>query len=120
MAQQLQTRRALLELICQLSVTPSCRWEESFESLWWPAVLRPADFKDEKYLETVRDVGAAPKFALFMGKPTLEGVQMFFQFLQMDPQGLLDEEDRQLIERLQVPGGGGDSGLKFVCAWPTT
>ncbi|KAE9009373.1 hypothetical protein PF011_g10306 [Phytophthora fragariae] len=77
MAQQLQTRRALLELICQLSVTPSCRWEESFESLWWPAVLRPADFKDEKYLETVRDVGAAPKFALFMGKPTLEGVQMF-------------------------------------------
>lgn len=103
-AQQLQTRRALLELVGQLSATPSCRWEESFESLWWPALLRPADFKDEKYLETVRDVGAAPKFALSIGRPTLEGVQMFFQFLQMDPQGLLAEEDRHLIQCLQVPG----------------
>ncbi|KAG6623084.1 uncharacterized protein IUM83_12300 [Phytophthora cinnamomi] len=104
LAQQLRTRRALLELVCQLSATPSCRWEESFEALWWPALLRPADFTPDKYLETVRDVGAAPRFALAVGRPTLEGVQMIFQFLQMDPRGLLAEEDRLLIERLRVSG----------------
>ncbi|KAG7391113.1 hypothetical protein PHYPSEUDO_005880 [Phytophthora pseudosyringae] len=103
LSQQLQTRRALLELICQLSATPSGRWPQSFESLWWPAVLRPTDFKhDEKYLEAVSDVGSQPKFALSTGRPTLESVQMFLQFLQMDRTRLLLEEDWQLVKGLQV------------------
>ncbi|ETP18397.1 hypothetical protein F441_07376 [Phytophthora nicotianae CJ01A1] len=101
-SQQLQTRRALLELICQLSATSSCRWPESFESLWWSAVLRPTDFKDEKYLETVCDVGPKPRFALSTGRPTLENVQMLFQFLQMDHKELLLEEDWQLLKSLRV------------------
>ncbi|KAL3665083.1 hypothetical protein V7S43_009716 [Phytophthora oleae] len=102
LSEQLQARRALLEIICQLSATPSCRWEESFESLWWPAVLRPTDFKDEKYLETVSDVGPKPKFALSTGRLTLEGVQLFFRFLQMDPSELLTEEDGQLVASLKM------------------
>ncbi|KAE9110658.1 hypothetical protein PF005_g11593 [Phytophthora fragariae] len=109
MAQQLQTRRALLELICQLSVTPSCRWEESFESLWWPAVLRPADFKDEKYLETVRDVGAAPKFALFMGKPTLEGVQMFSS-CRWTLKGCWTKRTDSSLSVCRCPGAEGTAG----------
>ncbi|KAG3108966.1 hypothetical protein PI125_g11357 [Phytophthora idaei] len=102
LSQQLQTRRALLELICQLSATPSCRWPESVESLWWPAVLRPTDFKDEKYLETVHDIGPKPRFALSTGRPTLESVQMLYQFLQMDHKELLLEEDWQLLKSLRV------------------
>ncbi|KAF1784359.1 Leucine-rich repeat domain, L domain-like [Phytophthora cactorum] len=102
LSQQLQTRRALLELICQLSATPSCRWPESVESLWWPAVLRPTDFKDEKYLETVYDIGPKPRFALSTGRPTLESVQMLYQFLQMDHKELLLEEDWQLMKSLRV------------------
>ncbi|KAG3185199.1 hypothetical protein PC128_g13376 [Phytophthora cactorum] len=106
LSQQLQTRRALLELICQLSATPSCRWPESVESLWWPAVLRPTDFKDEKYLETVYDIGPKPRFALSTGRPTLESVQMLYQFLQMDHKELLLEEDWQLMKSLRVMADG--------------
>ncbi|KAI9991099.1 hypothetical protein PInf_018727 [Phytophthora infestans] len=100
--QQLQMRRALVELICQLSATPSCRWAESFESLWWPAVLRPSDFKDEKYLEMVHDIWSKPRFALSTGRPTLESVHMLFQFLQMEHKKLLREEDWQLLRSLRM------------------
>ncbi|KAF4150256.1 hypothetical protein GN958_ATG00579 [Phytophthora infestans] len=95
-------RRALVELICQLSATPSCRWAESFESLWWPAVLRPSDFKDEKYLEMVHDIWSKPRFALSTGRPTLESVHMLFQFLQMEHKKLLREEDWQLLRSLRM------------------
>eukprot|EP00644_Phytophthora_capsici_P016724 jgi/Phyca11/122206/e_gw1.47.273.1 len=100
LSEQLQARRALLEIICQLSATPSCRWEENFESLWWPTVLRPADFKAEKYLETVSDIGPKPQFALSTGTVTLEGVQLLLRFLHMDPSELLTEEDRQQLTGL--------------------
>ncbi|KAL4161000.1 hypothetical protein PRNP1_001557 [Phytophthora ramorum] len=106
LAQQLQARRSLLELICQLVSTASCRWEENFELLWWPAVLRPTDFKNEKYLETVQGVGSSPKFMLSMGRPMLENVHMFFQFLQMGRRGLLEEEDWQLLKRLRMEKRG--------------
>ncbi|KAK1942212.1 hypothetical protein P3T76_006534 [Phytophthora citrophthora] len=102
LSEQLHARRALLEIICQLSATPSYQWEENFESLWWPMVLRPTDFKNERYLETVNDIGSKPKFALSPAAVTLEGVEFLFQFLQMDPSELLTEEDRQLVTSLKM------------------
>ncbi|RLN72025.1 hypothetical protein BBJ28_00022418 [Nothophytophthora sp. Chile5] len=101
MAYQIQARRALLELICQLSGTPSFRWTEHFESMWQPSTIGWARPSDAEAFDLQQIIGPAPKFALSFGWPTLESVHRLFEFLQMDPQRLLSDEHRHLLATLQ-------------------
>ncbi|KAG7384832.1 hypothetical protein PHYBOEH_009310 [Phytophthora boehmeriae] len=102
-AQQLRHRRALMELLSQLSSTPSCRWVEAFESLWWPSVLRPANFKDGFSVGGLqREIGETPKFALAVNRPTLESVEWLFQFIRTDCRDALHSEDWELLRTLKT------------------
>ncbi|GMF11167.1 unnamed protein product [Phytophthora lilii] len=103
LAEQLRTRRALLELVCQLAATPAARWAQSFEALWWPALLMPDGFSEDQFLEAAQAGGPAARFALSVGRPTLESVDMLFRFLRMDRRGLLTDEHWHLLQRLRVP-----------------